>query len=323
MIFLIVFTIILSDLYFKKDLYRVINLSWLIYNKMKGIILAGGSGTRLYPVTVPTIKQLLPVYDKPMIYYPLSVLMLAGVDEYLIISTANDLPRFKELLKDGKHLGISIKYASQESPNGIAEALIIGEEFIGNDNVWLILGDNIFFGNGLQNILKDAIVQNEGATIFCYSVSNPQRYGVVEFDSSNKVISLEEKPKNPKSHYAVTGLYYYDSNASKIAKTLKPSNRGELEITDLNREYLKLGKLNVKLMNRGYAWLDTGTHESLLEAANFVRIIEERQGLKIGCIEEIAYRQGFINKQELLHLAKVLEKSTYGAYLLNIMDDLV
>ncbi len=288
---------------------------------MKGIILAGGSGTRLYPITIPTIKQLLPVYDKPMIYYPLATLMLAGVREFLIISTPKDLPRFKDLFGDGSQLGLKFSYAEQDEPRGIAEALIIGEEFIGNENVWLILGDNLFFGHGLPELLREAYEENEGATIFGYFVSDPERYGVIEFDEKGNVLSIEEKPKKPKSNYAVTGLYLYDSEAPEIAKSIKPSWRGELEITDVNNEYLRRGKLKVKLMGRGYAWLDTGTHDSLLDASDFVRIVEQRQGLKIACIEEIAYRMGYIDKEQLEKLAQPLKKTGYGKYLLSILDE--
>lgn len=288
---------------------------------MKGIILAGGTGTRLHPITIPTIKQLLPIYDKPMIYFPLSVLMLAGARDILIISTPKDLPRFKDLFKDGSHLGLNFSYAGQKEPGGIAEALIIGEKFIGNDNVWLVLGDNLFFGNDLPHRLKDAATANRGATIFGYSVSDPERYGVVDFDKNGKVLSLEEKPKKPKSNYAVTGLYLYDSKAPGIVKSLKPSARGELEITTLNNEYLKMGKLNVQILGRGFAWLDTGTYDSLLEAAEFVRIMEKRQGLQISCIEEIAYRWGYINAKQLKNLARPLEKTSYGKYLLEILKN--
>ncbi len=288
---------------------------------MKGIILAGGSGTRLYPVTIGTTKQLLPVYDKPMIYYPLATLMLAGVRDILIITTPQDIDRFRKLFNDGGQLGLCFYYAEQPEPRGIAEALIIGEEFIDNDNVWLILGDNIFFGHGLPELLRRVATHRDGATIFGYYVSDPQRYGVVEFDSSGRVISIEEKPQKPKSNYAVTGLYYYDNEAPKIAKTLKPSKRGELEITDLNNEYLKRGKLRVELLGRGFAWLDTGTYDSLLDAAEYVRIIEQRQGLKIACIEEIAYRLGYIDKEQLLKLAEPLKKNSYGRYLLQIAEE--
>lgn len=288
---------------------------------MKGIILAGGSGTRLYPVTIGTIKQLLPVYDKPMIYYPLATLMLAGVREILIISTPDDIDRFRKLFNDGSHLGLSFSYAVQNKPRGIAEALIIGEKFIGNDNVWLILGDNIFFGHGLSELLRKVSSNREGATIFGYYVADPERYGVVEFDSTGRVISIEEKPEKPKSNYAVTGLYYYDKEAPEIAKGLKPSKRGELEITDLNNEYLKRGRLKVELMGRGFAWLDTGTYDSLLDAAEYVRIIEQRQGLKIACIEEIAYRLGYITKEQLIRLAEPLKKNSYGRYLMQIAEE--
>ncbi|MCX7794577.1 MAG: glucose-1-phosphate thymidylyltransferase RfbA [Thermodesulfovibrionales bacterium] len=288
---------------------------------MKGIILAGGSGTRLYPITIGTVKQLLPVYDKPMIYYPLSVLMLAGVREILIISTPGDIDRFKRLFNDGSHLGLNFQYAVQSEPRGIAEALIIGEEFINKDNVWLILGDNIFFGHGLPELLRRVSGYKEGATIFGYYVADPGRYGVVEFDPSGKVISIEEKPEKPRSNYAVTGLYYYDKDAPEIAKTLRPSKRGELEITDLNNEYLKRGRLRVELMGRGFAWLDTGTYDSLLDASEYVRIIEQRQGLKIACIEEIAYRLGYINREQLLRLAEPLKKNSYGRYLLQIAEE--
>lgn len=288
---------------------------------MKGIILAGGSGTRLYPITIGTIKQLLPVYDKPMIYYPLATLMLAGVRDILIISTPEDIDRFKRLFNDGSQLGLSFSYAVQPEPRGIAEALIIGEDFIDNDNVWLILGDNIFFGHGLPELLRRVSIYKDGATIFGYWVADPQRYGVVEFDSSGNVISIEEKPESPKSNYAVTGLYFYDKEAPEIAKTLKPSKRGELEITDLNNEYLKRGKLRVELMGRGFAWLDTGTYDSLLDAAEYVRIIERRQGLKIACIEEIAYRLGYITKEQLIRLAEPLKKNSYGRYLLQIAEE--
>ncbi len=288
---------------------------------MKGIILAGGSGTRLYPITIPTIKQLLPIYDKPMIYYPLATLMLAGVRDILIISTPKDISRFEDLFGDGSQLGLNFTYAKQDEPRGIAEALIIGEEFIGNDNVWLVLGDNIFFGHGLPDLLQETAKQKEGATVFGYYVSDPERYGVVEFDKEGKVISIEEKPEKPKSNYAITGLYYYDSEAPNIAKNLKPSARGEIEITDLNLEYLKRGKLNVKLMGRGFAWLDTGTHDSLLDASDFVRIVEQRQGLKIACIEEIAYRLGYIDAEQLEKLAQPLKKTGYGKYLLKLLEE--
>jgi len=289
---------------------------------LKGIILAGGSGTRLYPVTLSVCKQLLPVYDKPMIYYPLSVLMLAGIRDVLIISTPNDLPRFNEIFKDGSQLGLEFSYKEQPNPNGIAEAFILGEKFIGDDNVCLILGDNIFYGHGLTDLLKKAVkdvTTNGGASIFGCYVNDPQRYGVINFDRNGTAISVEEKPKIPKSNYAVTGLYFYDNEIVDIAKKLKPSLRGELEITDVNREYLKKGKLGVELLGRGYAWLDTGTHESLLEAGEFIATIEKRQGLKIACIEEIAYSLGYIDKKQLLRLAKPLRQNGYGQYLLNLV----
>lgn len=290
---------------------------------MKGIILAGGSGTRLYPVTLSVCKQLLPVYDKPMIYYPLSVLMLAGIRDILIISTLQDLPRFKEIFKDGSQLGLSFTYKEQMHPNGLAEAFILGEEFIGNDSVCLILGDNIFYGHGLTELLKKAVYDIEnmgGATVFGYYVNDPERYGVVEFDKNGKVLSIEEKPQNPKSNYAVTGLYFYDNSVISIAKEIKPSWRGEIEITDVNREYLKQDRLKVEIMGRGYAWLDTGTYESLLEASNFIEVVEKRQGLKVACIEEIAYMLGYIDKEQLLRLAEPMKKNRYGQYLLNLLE---
>ena len=287
---------------------------------MKGIILAGGAGTRLYPVTKVVCKQLLPVYDKPMVYYPLSTLMMAGIRDILIISTPQDLPRFEDLFGDGSRLGLRFSYKVQEAPNGLAEAFIIGEDFIGDDNVCLVLGDNIFFGHNLPGMLKRACQRKEGATIFGYYVRDPERYGVVEFDGSGKVLSIEEKPKEPKSNYAVVGLYFYDNEVIEISKGIKPSWRGELEITDVNKAYLEKGKLNVELMGRGYAWLDTGTHESLADATQFVKTIEERQGLKIACIEEIAYRMGFIDAEQLRRLAEPLRKSGYGEYLLRILE---
>jgi len=288
---------------------------------MKGIILAGGSGTRLYPSTISTIKQLLPVYDKPMIYYPLATLMLAGVTEFLIISTPRDLPRFRELLGDGKRLGLSFSYAEQPNPGGIAQALVIGEDFAAGESVWLILGDNIFFGHSLPELLAAADSKQEGASVFAYNVADPQRYGVVEFSADGKALSIEEKPAVPKSSYAVTGLYRYDGDAARIARTLKPSARGEIEITALNNEYLKAGKLHVHLMGRGFAWLDTGTHESLMDASDFVRIVESRQGLKIACIEEIAYRKGYIDAARLRELAAGLKNTGYDTYLLRLLEN--
>jgi len=288
---------------------------------MKGIILAGGSGTRLYPITSSISKQMLPVYDKPMIYYPLSVLMLAGIREILIISTPRDLPGFKNLLGDGNSLGMNFSYVEQPSPDGLAQAFILGEGFIGNDPVCMILGDNIFYGHGFgENLLKTAEL-TKGACIFGYYVTDPERYGVVEFDKGKKVLSIEEKPVNPKSNYAVTGLYFYDNSVVKKAKSLKPSPRGELEITDLNRVYLEEGTLEIKLMGRGMAWLDTGTYESLLQAANFIATLEQRQGLKASCIEEIAFKRGFITKNQLLDLVTPLKNSQYGKYLLRIANE--
>jgi glucose-1-phosphate thymidylyltransferase len=286
---------------------------------LKGIILAGGSGTRLYPLTQETIKQLLPVYDKPMIYYPLSVLMLAGIREILIISTPEFLPRFRSLFGDGSRLGLEFSYKAQPTPDGLAQAFILGEEFIGDSDVCLILGDNIYYGHGLPKMLKRSkeIVKNERkSVVFGYYVNDPQRYGVVEFDKSGRVISIEEKPPSPKSNYAVTGLYFYTNDVVEIAKKVKPSERGELEITDVNRAFLQRGSLQVELMGRGFAWLDTGTHESLLEASNFIQTIENRQGLKVSCIEEIAFEMGYIGKEELIELAKPLQKNRYGKYLL-------
>lgn len=288
---------------------------------MKGIILAGGSGTRLYPLTKSISKQLMAIYDKPMVYYPLSVLMLAGINEVLIISTPDDLPNFKNLFGDGSDLGISISYAEQPSPDGLAQAFIIGEEFIGSDDVCLILGDNIFYGHGLTDLLKTAVknVEMEGkATVFGYYVQDPERYGVAEFDVSGNVISIVEKPAEPKSNYAVVGLYFYPNSVVEIAKMIKPSDRGELEITTVNQEYLHSKNLKVELMGRGYAWLDTGTHESLLEASNYIQTIEKRQGLKVACLEEIAYEMGYISKEKLIELATPLSKNEYGQYLLRL-----
>jgi glucose-1-phosphate thymidylyltransferase len=285
----------------------------------KGIILAGGYGTRLYPVTQSISKQLLPVYDKPMIYYPLSVLMLAGIQDILIISTPQDIPHFQILLKDGAQWGLNIQYCSQPSPDGLAQAFILSKNFIGQDLSTLILGDNIFYGHDLNNLLYNAMQKEDGATIFAYHVQDPERYGVVEFNQYNKAISLEEKPKNPKSNYAVTGLYFYDTDVVSLAETLKPSARGELEITDLNRLYLDQQKLHVELMGRGYAWLDTGTHESLLNASQFIATIENRQGLKVACPEEISFNKGWINDAQLERLAAVFSKNQYGQYLQRIL----
>ena len=292
---------------------------------MKGIILAGGSGTRLYPITKGTSKQLLPIYDKPMIYYPLSVLMLAGIKEILIISTPTDLPNFERLLGDGQELGIALHYKEQPSPDGLAQAFIIGEDFIGNDDVCLVLGDNIFYGYGFTDLLAKSlsnVKEEQKATVFGYYVNDPERYGVVDFNTAGQALSIEEKPTNPKSNYAVVGLYFYPNSVVEISKNIKPSHRGELEITTVNQEYLKAGELKVELMGRGYAWLDTGTHDSLIDASNYIRTIESRQGLKVACLEVIACKMGFISKQQLLKLAEPLKKNGYGQYLIQRANEL-
>lgn len=286
----------------------------------KGIILAGGSGTRLYPITQGVSKQLLPIYDKPMIYYPLSVLMLAGIQDVLIITTPEDLDSFKRLLGNGAQFGIRLEYAIQPSPDGLAQAFIIGEEFIGDSNVCLVLGDNIFYGQGFTPMLKQAVAREKGATVFGYQVKDPERFGVVEFDDQKRVISLEEKPQHPKSHFAVTGLYFYDNDVIQIAKQVKPSERGELEITTVNQMYLELGDLNVELLGRGFAWLDTGTHSSLLEAAQFVETLEKRQGYKVACLEEIAFNQGWLSKEQILKIGHTMSKNSYGQYLISLVD---
>jgi glucose-1-phosphate thymidylyltransferase len=284
---------------------------------MKGILLAGGSGTRLHPVTKGVSKQLLPVYDKPMVYYPLSVLMSAGINEVLLISTPTDLPAYQRLLEDGSQFGIQIQYAEQKAPNGLAEAFLIGEEFIGQDPVCLVLGDNIFYGEGLNVLMEEAVRQSDQATVFGYTVKDPQRYGVIDFDETGKALSIEEKPKHPKSDKAVVGLYFYPNKVVEIAKRVKPSARGELEITSVNQAFLESGKLQVKILGRGFAWLDTGTHESLIEAGQFIHTVEKRQGLKVGCLEEIAYQKGWISHDQLLTLAQDLSKTEYGQYLLD------
>lgn len=288
---------------------------------MKGIILAGGSGTRLYPITRGISKQLIPIYDKPMIYYPLSTLMLAGITDILVISTPEFTPLFEQLLGDGSEWGISLTYKVQDKPNGLAEAFILGADFIGDDSVCLILGDNIYYGSGLSKLVQEAAQKTDGATVFGYHVNDPERFGVVEFDSNMKALSIEEKPENPKSNYAVTGLYFYDNTVVEKARNLKPSNRGELEITDINKLYLDEGKLDVKVMGRGYAWLDTGTHDSMMDASSFIATIQKRQNLKVACLEEIAYRMGYISKEKLVELAQPMKKNDYGQYLLRLAKE--
>lgn len=288
---------------------------------MKGIILAGGSGTRLYPITRGISKQLIPIYDKPMIYYPLSTLMLAGITDILVISTPEFTPLFEQLLGDGSEIGISLTYKVQEKPNGLAEAFILGADFIGDDSVCLILGDNIYYGSGLSKLVQEAAQKTDGATVFGYHVNDPERFGVVEFDSNMKALSIEEKPENPKSNYAVTGLYFYDNTVVEKARNLKPSNRGELEITDINKLYLGEGKLDVKVMGRGYAWLDTGTHDSMMDASSFIATIQKRQNLKVACLEEIAYHMGYISKEKLVELAQPMKKNDYGQYLLRLTKE--
>lgn len=288
---------------------------------MKGIILAGGSGTRLYPITKATSKQLVPIYDKPMVYYPLSALMLAGIRDFLLISAPEFIDQFKQLFGDGHNIGLSIQYKIQEKPNGLAEAFILGADFIGNDSVALVLGDNVFYGAGLSKLVQDAAAKKSGATVFGYQVTDPERFGVVEFDENQHAVSIVEKPEHPRSNYAVTGLYFYDNNVVDIAKNIKPSPRGELEITDVNEEYLRRGQLDVQVMGRGYAWLDTGTHDSLLAASSFVATIEKQQNLKVACLEEIAYRMGYIDGQQLEKLAQPLKKNDYGQYLLRLVQE--